>query len=179
MEGLAAGGHHRLGLDRLLVKLRPKTVPPQEPAAADRREAAGRRCLPLGKPFEHGDTGVECLRLRCPAAGGNQRLARPGVLIGDHVLEPRPVGVGVALVEREQPVGERLPGGDGEPVALEPPEIFLEADDRQRPATRARGRKHRPHRGLEQPHREPPQPLLPRPADACPERHDRPAQAVV
>ena len=71
------------------------------------------------------------------ASAENHRVRQLGVGIGNHFFEPLPIvggGVGVALHEFR---GERFANLVRAPVAAEPPQIFVNADERERPARAA------------------------------------------
>jgi len=70
------------------------------------------------------------------AAAEDQRVRQIGIRVGDHVFEPLPVfgcGICVALHQFRR---ERFAKLVRTSVAAQPPKVFVNADERERPRTR-------------------------------------------
>ena len=130
---VAAGGERgqlgldeRAGVERLLVAVarcaaRRDAGPRGRPAAASRRRARTRRRASAATP---GPTSTASSRpSRAPP--DDQRVRQAGVVVGQAILEPAPVRIGLRPVRLEQLLDEALEqraGAGLEPVGIEPRE---------------------------------------------------------
>ncbi len=111
--GFDEGLDQRGGVQRLLVALlgprrgRLARVPP---AVADEPDGLGVHSA-LGRvPVEGLESAAEQGQVAQPTAGGDQRLRQPGVVVGEHVLEPDPAGLPTTVEPPGEPTSEARQG---------------------------------------------------------------------
>ena len=126
---LEAGCECGVGFERLLIECGGGCSAAEKSAAAHWGEAARRRCLDRHEPVEHRKPRIERRAITRPAAARDKRLAKPGVVVGHHVLRPAPVVRCIAPVLVEQPRREPRPGKADPPVTIEAAQVFLDAED--------------------------------------------------
>ena len=106
-------------------------------------------------------------------------MRQPGIVVAQDVLEPGPVGRGGASIEPDQQGRQRIAGLAGGPIAAEPAEVFVDAQQRERPGA-GRGHPRDGRQGQLEVGRGPGRQVgPPRPAHAGPQRPEGPPLAVL
>ena len=168
-----------MGFERLLIELGRLFAAREEAVAADRAEN-GRRAIACTSHSQRSDSRP-ISRARGLLAQRPLRISAWDSLALSYeaFLEPGPVVGRRLLVEVDEPRRERLAQLVGEPVAAQAAEVFVNAEQRERPGAGRRGFRGGGQGLLEQPHAPELQIAPLRAADAGAERPGRAAERVV
>ena len=88
------------------------------------------------QPFEGVEADLKRLRVVGFHADGDQGMRQSGVVVAQDLLEPRPFRRGGLLVELDEPIRQLVADLADETVAAEAPEIFMDAQQTERPGAR-------------------------------------------
>ena len=134
--GFQAGRDGGLGLDGLLVEIGASAAAAVEAVAANGAKVTLLGHLQFGQPAEGLESPVEHGRLSGCLTGDNQGVGELGIIVGEILFKPLPVGVRAGFEALHEAGNECLAGLVDEAVAAQPAQVFMDADQTEGPGPR-------------------------------------------